>query len=85
MARFSGPATSFILVLLGLPALISFRSRNIFVGALVAICVATVFFFVHSALQEFGVRGHLPARVGAWIGPVGFTALGCTLYREMET
>ncbi len=85
MARFSGPATSFILVLLGLPALISFGSRNIFVGALVAICVAAVFFFVHSALQEFGVRGHLPARIGAWIGPVLFTALGCTLYREMET
>lgn len=85
MARFSGPATSFILVLLGLPALISFGSRNIFVGALVAICVAAVFFFVHSALQEFGVRGHLPARVGAWIGPVLFTALGCTLYRGMET
>ncbi len=85
MARFSGPATSFILVLLGLPALISFGSRNIFVGALVAICVAAVFFFVHSALQEFGVRGHLPARMGAWIGPVLFTSLGCTLYRAMET
>ncbi len=84
MARFSGPATSFILVLLGVPALIAFGTRNIFVGALVAICVATVFFFVHAILQEFGVRGHLPARVGAWIGPAAFTALGWTFYRAMR-
>lgn len=85
MARFSGPATNLILVLLGLPALVGFGSRNVFVGALVAVCVATVFFFVHSVFQEFGVRGHLPARVGAWIAPCAFTALGLTLYREMPS
>ncbi len=84
MARFSAPATNFLLVLLGVPIIICFGNRNIFVGALAAIVVATLFLFFDSVFQEFGVRGHLPVRVSAWIVPSFFAALGLTFYREMR-
>ncbi len=50
-----------------------------------AVGVATLFFFFHSVFQEFGVRGHIPARVGAWLVPSFFVALGWTFYRGMRS
>ncbi len=85
MARFSTPLVNLILVLLGLPIVVLFGNRNVFVGALLAVGVSAVYFFFHSIFQEFGVRGHVPARFGAWVGPALFLALGATLYREMRS
>ena len=85
MARFSAPLAGFLLILLGLPVIVFYGNRNVFVGALLAVVVATGYFLTHSFFQELGVRGHLPANVGAWIAPSVFFALGATLYRDMRS
>lgn len=85
MARFSAPLANFVLVLLGLPVIVFFGNRNVFVGAFLAVVVATAYFAMHSFFQELGVRDLIPARVAAWIGPSLFIALGATAYREMKS
>jgi lipopolysaccharide export system permease protein len=85
LGRFVSPLNNFILVLLGLPIMIYFGSRNVFVGALVTVGICAAYFGVHSACQEVGVRGLLPARVGAVLAPIFFASLGATFYRGMRS
>lgn len=85
MARFSSPLANFILVLLGLPVIVFYGNRNVFVGAMLAVTVATVYFLIHSFFQELGVRGYLPVRLAAWLAPCLFIALGATNYRRMQS
>ena len=85
LGRFTFPFTNFILVLLGLPIIVYFGSRNIFVGAILAVAVCTTYFALNAAFQESGIRGVLPARVGAIFAPVLFTAAGATIYRSIRS
>ena len=85
LGRFVTPLNNFILVLMGLPIMVYFGSRNIFVGALVAVGLCGVYFGLSSVSQELGVRGVLPARVGAVLAPVFFASFGATLYRGMRS
>lgn len=84
-SRFAYAATNFILILLGLPVIVYFGNRNIFFGALVAVAISTSYFVVNSICQDFGIRGYVPARLGAGLAPMFFTALGATLYRGMRS
>jgi lipopolysaccharide export system permease protein len=84
-SRLFNPLSNFVLVLLGLPIIVYFGSRNVFVGALVAVGVSAAFFGVSSFFQELGSRGLLPPAVGAFLGPALFAALGATAYREMRS
>jgi lipopolysaccharide export LptBFGC system permease protein LptF len=84
-ARFSYAATNFLLVLLGIPVIAHFTNRNILFGALIAVAVSTSYFVVNSVTQDFGVQGHLSARVAAVLAPCLFLALGTTLYRNMRS
>ena len=84
-SRFAYAATNFVLILLGLPVIVYFGNRNIFFGALVAVAISTSYFVFNSVCQDFGIRGHLPARLGAGLAPIVFTSLGATLYRQMRT
>ncbi len=85
MGRFSTPAVSFILVFLGLPIVVRFGQRNVFVGAILSVLVAASYHLTHSMFQELGVSGHIPARVGSWLAPSVFIALGATFYRDMKS
>ena len=85
LARFTNPMANFILILIGLPIMVYFGSRNIFVGAILAVSVCATYFGLNETFKDLGVRGLLPARVGAIVTPVFFTALGWVAYREMQS
>lgn len=84
-SRFIYPLTNFILVLLGLPVIVYFGNRNIFFGAILAVAISTAYFVLNSVLQDLGIQGVLPVRVGAGLAPILFTAIGLTLYRDMQS
>jgi len=84
-SRFAYPLVNFVLVLLGLPVIIRFGSRNIFFGALVALAVSTSYFIANSICQDLSIDGVLPVRLGAGLAPIFFTALGATFYRDMRS
>ncbi len=84
-SRFMYPLTNFILVLLGLPVIVYFGNRNIFFGAILAVAISTAYFVLNSVFQDLGIQGVLPVRVGAGLAPILFTAIGLTLYREMQS
>jgi lipopolysaccharide export LptBFGC system permease protein LptF len=85
LARFTNPLSNFILILVGLPIMVYFGSRNIFVGAILAVSVCAAYFGLNETFKDLGIRGILPARLGAVVAPVFFTALGWTVYREMRS
>lgn len=84
-SRFAYASTNFVLILLGLPVIVYFGNRNIFFGALIAVAISSSYFVLNSVCQDFGIRGHIPARLGAGLAPIFFTSLGATLYREMRS
>jgi lipopolysaccharide export system permease protein len=84
-SRFVYPLTNFILILLGLPVIVHFGNRNIFFGALLAVFISTSYFIANSIFQDLGIKGAIPARLGAGFAPILFTALGASLYRKMES
>jgi lipopolysaccharide export system permease protein len=84
-SRFVYPLTNFVLVLLGLPVIVHFGNRNIFFGALIAVLLSTAYFISNSVFQDLGIKGWIPARLGAGFAPILFTAVGATLYRDMES
>lgn len=85
LSRFTFPPTGFILVLLGIPAIIYFGNSNIFVGALLAAAISTAYFVSNSVLQDLGVRGILPVGIAVGLAPCLFTAIGVTFYRAMRS
>ncbi|MBI4607216.1 MAG: LptF/LptG family permease [Planctomycetes bacterium] len=85
LSRFAYPAINFILVLLGLPVIVGFGTRNVFFGALLALGISTAYFVANSVCQDLGIRGRIPVSVGATIAPFAFTALGAVLYRRMRS
>jgi lipopolysaccharide export LptBFGC system permease protein LptF len=85
LSRFVYAATNFILVLLGLPVVIHFGTRNILFGALLTLAICASYFVANSVFQDMGIQGHIPARLAAGLAPVGFTALGATMYRSLRS
>ena len=83
-SRFAYPFSNFVLVLMGIPVILRFGNRNIIFGAMIAIGIATAYFVLNSVLQDMGIKGAIPARLGAGLATVFFLSLGATLYREME-
>jgi lipopolysaccharide export LptBFGC system permease protein LptF len=85
LSRFVYAATNFILVLLGLPVVIHFGTRNILFGALLTLAICASYFVANSVCQDMGIQGHIPARLAAGLAPLGFTALGATMYRSLRS
>jgi len=83
-SRFAYPVSNFVLVLMGIPVILRFGNRNIIFGAMIAIGIATAYFVLNSVLQDMGIKGAIPARLGAGLATIFFLSLGATLYREME-
>jgi lipopolysaccharide export LptBFGC system permease protein LptF len=84
-SRFGYAATNFTLVLLGLPVIVFFASRNLIFGAILALGIATAYFVVNSICQDLGIQGRIPASLAAGFAPILFIALGATLYRGMRS
>jgi lipopolysaccharide export LptBFGC system permease protein LptF len=84
-ARFFNAANNVILLLLGLPVIVFFGTRNIFLGAVIAAAVAASFFVVVVFVQELGAQGVLPAPLGAALGPLFFLALAVSWLEHVRT
>ncbi|MBN1442409.1 MAG: LptF/LptG family permease [Planctomycetes bacterium] len=84
-SRFSTPLGALVLLLVGLPVITYYGSRNVFFGALVSAVIATGFFVLSSFAADMGLRGFLNASVGAWLGVMSFSALGITLLRYLKS
>jgi lipopolysaccharide export LptBFGC system permease protein LptF len=85
LSRFVYAATNFVLILLGLPIVVFFGNRNVLFGALLTLAICASYFVVNSVCQDMGIQGHIPARLAAGLAPVGFTALGATMYRQIRS
>ncbi len=84
-SRIFHPANNVILLLLGLPVIVFFGTRNIFFGAVIAACVSTGFFVVVAFVQQLGSNGIVSPALGAALGPCFFLALAISWMRFMKT
>lgn len=84
-SRFAYPLGNLILLLVGLPVIVSLGGRNIFFGALVAALLAAAYFVTGSFVSDVALRGFLPAPLGAGLPVLLFTALGVTCLRYLRT
>ncbi|MCZ6793253.1 MAG: LptF/LptG family permease, partial [Planctomycetota bacterium] len=84
-SRFASPLSALILLLVGLPLITHYGSRNVFFGALVAAVVASAYFMLSSTFSNLALRGFLPAPLGPWMAPILFASLGITWTRYLRT
>jgi lipopolysaccharide export LptBFGC system permease protein LptF len=84
-SRLVDPLNHLVLVLLGVPTLFLRGTRNVFLSALVAVAIATVYFVVHSVILYLGSRQALHPALASWLAPMAFGALGLTMFRWLRT
>lgn len=69
------PAANLLLVLLGLPLVLRFRSRNLLVGVGTAILVCAAYFAVARIGESLGERGEVAPAAAVWFPVVLFSAV----------
>lgn len=84
-SRIADPLHSLILVLLGVPIILSRDTRNIFFSALLAALISTAYFIFNAGMVYLGNRGTLDPPLAVWLGPILFGSLGVTMYFRMRT
>lgn len=84
-SRFVDPLNYLILVLLGVPTVLSARLRNIFLSVLVAAMVATGYFSLQTAFVDLGNRNFLSPAIAVWLMPILFGSMGLTMLRGVRT
>ncbi len=84
-SRIAEPLNHIVLLLLGLPMIFLKNTRNVFLSALLAVGVATVYFICQALFVYLGNRQILDPAAAAWLAPILFTALGTTLFVTMRT
>jgi len=83
--RIVDPIHSIILVLLGIPAIFLWGTRNIFLSAITVIVTSSIYFVAYLVLLNMGNRGVLSPGLAAGLAPVFFGALGITMYWKMRS
>lgn len=83
-SRFATPMSTVVLLLVGLPVILYYGSRNVFFGALVSALITSSFYIASSFAGNLGLRGVLFAPLGAWLGPLLFAAAGITCFRYVR-
>ncbi len=78
-ARFAAPWTCFIVVLMAIPFGAQSGRRNPFYGVAGSIFICFSFFVLQQVSLAFGMGGHLPGWVAAWLPNIFFAALGIFL------
>ena len=84
-SRIFHPVHNLVLLLLGLPIIVSSGTSNVFLGAFLAVCVGAVYFVAGAFCQALGAQGVLPPVIGSALGPVLFLALSLTWWRELRS
>jgi lipopolysaccharide export LptBFGC system permease protein LptF len=83
--RLADPLHGLILVLLGLPTILSRGTRNIFMSAIATVVISTLYFIAYTFFLNLGNRGVLPPAVATGLPPLFFGALGVTLYSRLPS
>jgi lipopolysaccharide export system permease protein len=84
-SRIVDPLHGLVLVLLGIPIILSRGSRNIFLSAIAIIVASSLYFVAHLVFLNLGNRGYLSPGLATGLAPLLFGALGITLYAKMPT
>jgi lipopolysaccharide export system permease protein len=78
------PMASFVLLLLGIPLLLS-MGRSLVAGAAVAFTISSTFYFIDIFLTSIANRGDLPAVLAVWFPIVLFFSLGLARLATLQT
>ncbi len=77
--RIAAPWTCFVVVLIAIPFGAASGRRNLFFGVAGSIFIAFAYFVVQQVSLAFGMGGHLPGWVAAWLPNGIFAAAGIIL------
>ena len=74
--RIAAPWTCLIVVLVAIPFGAPSGRRNLFYGVAGSIFICFVFFVLQQVSQAFGLSGHMPGWLAAWLPNFIFAAVG---------
>jgi lipopolysaccharide export LptBFGC system permease protein LptF len=84
-SKFTYPLSNLILLLLGLSAILSQRTRSRFLGIAMCFLICGAFFATDFVARTLGDRGTLHPIVAAWIPVTLFGSLGITMFGAVRT
>jgi len=77
--RIAAPWTCCIMVLMAIPFGVQSGRRNLFFGVAGSIFICFVFFVLQQVTQAFGLSGHMPGWLAAWLPNFIFAGVGIFL------
>jgi len=77
--RLAAPWTCFVVVLMAIPFGAQSGRRNLFFGVAGSIFICFAYFILQSVFFAFGMSGHLPGWLAAWLPNLVFAAAGVIL------
>jgi len=84
--HFAFPFSHIILLLLGIPFVLHFQSRNVFVSLLCCFAICALFFLVSSISMSIANHSDIFSPIlAAWLPVMLFGALGITLFDHLPT
>ena len=81
----TGPLSTIVLLLLGLPFAVRLGKRGVPRGFLMSMLLVALYFFTDSVAGDLGARGTLQPVAAAWLSTVLFGALGVALFAGVES
>lgn len=79
------PFTSFVLLLLGIPALLARGGRSVFLGGALAFAISASYYFLDIFLTSLGDRGDLAPALAAYLPPALFLSAGIARLATVPT
>ena len=77
--RLAAPWTCLVVVLIAIPFGAQSGRKNLFYGVAGSIFICFIYFILQTVGMAFGMNGHLPAWLAAWLPNLFFAALGILL------
>ncbi len=84
-AKFSTPLSSVIILVLGLPFVVSARARSFFRGLTFCLIVTAAYYALQLAALEFGKLGRIDQVAAGWVAPTTFGIAGLILFFRMKS
>ena len=84
-SRMAFPLSPVILLLLGLPFIVSAQAQSFFKGLFFCFLLSMAYYMMFFAFLELGSRAILPANLAGWLPTAGFGAFGVVGFFRMRT
>lgn len=84
-AKFSTPLSSLVILLLGLPFVVSTRQKGFFRGLTLCLIVTAAYYAVSLGAMELGKTDRLAPQTAAWLATTAFGMLGIALFWRMRS